>query len=133
MVRRVFADVLDTKIVNHKGEEGVFGGILPKERGSSNRGVAKLGKVDIEPIVCNAAGLFQSCHDFSDLQLYPSVGCELEEVVLGDDFFREYFQADSHILVSPHRGIVIKILNIYSYEAGTEGGYGAVQQEFSRC
>ena len=94
MVRRVLADVLDTKIIDHKGEADVFGGMLPKGRGSSGGGVAKLGKVDLEPIVCNAAGLFQACYAFEDLQVYPSGTCELEEVVLGDDFFRDYRQAD---------------------------------------
>ena len=38
MVRRVFADVLDTKIVDHKGEADVFGGMFPKGRGSRRRG-----------------------------------------------------------------------------------------------
>ena len=33
MVRRVFADVLDTKIFDHKEEADVFGGMLPKGRG----------------------------------------------------------------------------------------------------
>ena len=58
MVRCVLANVLDTKIVDHKGEADVFGGMLPKGRGSSNGGVAKLGQVYIEPIVRNVAGLF---------------------------------------------------------------------------
>ena len=74
----VFADVLDTEIVDHKGETYVFGEMLPKGRGSSDGGVAKLGKVNIEPIVRNAAVLFQARHSFADLQVYPSVGCELE-------------------------------------------------------
>ena len=130
MVRRVLADVLDTEIVNHKGEEDVFGGMLPKGRGLSNRGVAKLGKVDLEPIVCDAAGLFQAWHAFADLQLYPSVRCKLEEVVLGYDFLREYRQADFNILVTPHGGVVIKILNVKSDEAGTVGGDCAVQNAF---
>ena len=73
MVRRVFADVLDTRIVDHKGEADVFGGMLPKVRGLSNGEVAKLGKVDLEPIVHNAAGLFQAWHAFADFQVYPSV------------------------------------------------------------
>ena len=60
MFRSVFADVLDTEVVNHKGEAYIFGGMLPKGRGLSNGGVSKLGKVDLEPIVCNAAGLFQA-------------------------------------------------------------------------
>ena len=86
MVRRFFDDLLDTKIVDYKGEADVFGGIFTKGRGSSDGGVAKLGKVDLDPIVSNAAGLFQAWHASVDLQVYPSVGCELEEVVLGDGF-----------------------------------------------
>ena len=70
---------------------------------------------------------------FTDLQLYPSVGCELEEVVLGDDFLREYRQADFHILVTPRGGVVIKILNAKSDEVGTGGGDCAVQDSFGRC
>ena len=87
MVLRVLADVLDTEIFDHKGEADVFGGMLPKGRGSSDGGVAKLGKVYLEPIVCNAAGIFQAWNAFADLHVYPSVRCKLEEVVLGDDFF----------------------------------------------
>ena len=57
---------------------------------------------------------------------------QVEEVVLGDDFFREYNQADFHILVTPHGGVVIKIINVNSDEADTRGGDGAVQKAFSR-
>ena len=52
----------------------------------------------------------------------------MEEVVLGNDFFREYCHAYFHILVSPHRGIVIKILNIQSDVVGTRDGDGALQK-----
>ena len=58
MVQCVLANVLDTEIVDHKGEADVFGGMLPKGRGLSDGGVAKLGKVYLEPIVLNAVGLF---------------------------------------------------------------------------
>ena len=133
MVRCVLANVLYTEIVNHKGEEDVFGGMLPNGRGSSDGGVAKLDKVYLEPIFRNAAGLFQAWHAFADLHVYPSVRCKLEEDVLGDYLFREYCQADFHILVTPHGGVVIKILNVKSDEAGTGGGDGAVQNAFSRC
>ena len=78
MVRFVFADLLDTEIVDHKGEADVFGGMLPKGRGSSDGVVAKLGKVYLEPIFRDASGLFQAWYAFADLQVYPSVGCELE-------------------------------------------------------
>ena len=107
--------------------------MLPKGRGSSNRGVAKLGKVDLESIVCNATGLFQSCNAFADIQVHPSIECELAEVVLVDDFFRNYVQADLYILISRHRGIVIETFNIQSKETGTGGGDGAVQKALSCC
>ena len=131
MVRRVLAEVLDTKIVNHKGEADVFGGILPKGRGLSEGGLAKLGKVYLEPIVCDAAGLFQAWHAFADLQVYQYVRCKLEEVVLGNDLFIEYRHADFHILVLLHRGIVTSWFNIQSEEPCTGGGDGAVQKALS--
>ena len=108
MVSSFFADVFDTEVVDHEGEEYIFGGVLPKGRGSSNELLAKFGKVGLEPIICNASGLFQSWHAFADLRVHPSVGCELAEVVLGNDCFRKYVQADIHILILRHRGIVIK-------------------------
>ena len=81
--------------------------MLPKGRGSREGGAYKLGKVDIEPIVCNAAKLFQAWHTFADLQVHPYFGYELAEVLLGDDFFRNYVQADLHIQIAFHRSIVI--------------------------
>ena len=127
MVRHVLADVLDTEIVDHKGEGDVFSGMFTKGRCPSDKGVAKLCKVYLEPIIRNVASLFQAWHAFADLQVYPSVRCKLEEVVLGDDFLREYCQADLHILVTPHGGVVIKILYVKSDEAGTGGGDCAVR------
>ena len=107
--------------------------MIPKGRGSRDGGVSKFGKVDMEPIVCNASGLFQAWNPFSDLQVYPSVLCELLEVVLGNDFFRKYVQADIHILIARHRSIVIKCFNIQSEETGTGGGDDAIQKALSRC
>ena len=86
----------------------------------------------LEPIVRDAAGLFQAWHAFADLQIYPSIQCKLEEVVLGDDFLREYCQADLHVLVTPHGGVVIKKINVKSDEAGTRSGDVAVKNAFSR-
>ena len=73
MVRRVLANVFDTDIVDHKGESDVFSGMFPTGRGSSDRGVAKLCKVCLDPIICDAAGLFQAWHAFANIQVYPSV------------------------------------------------------------
>ena len=73
MVCCVLVDMLDTEIVDYKGESDVFSGMFPKGRGPNDRGVAKLCKVYIEPIIRDAAGLFQAWHAFADLQVYPSV------------------------------------------------------------
>ena len=121
MVSSFFADVFYTEVVKHEGEEDISGGILPKGRGLINGVVSKLGKVDMEPIVCNVAGLFQAWHAFADLQVHQSVGYELEEVALGNDFFRNYIQADIHILISRHRDIVIKY--IYPESVNGHGGW----------
>ena len=107
--------------------------MLPKGRGLRNGRVAKRGKVDLEPIICTLSSLFQSWHSFADLQIYPSAGCDLAEVVLGDIFFRKYVQADLHILIASHRSIVIKHFNIQSEETGTGGGDDAIQKALSRC
>ena len=132
MVSSFFADVFDTEVVDHKGEKYIFGRMLPKGRGSCDRGLAKLGKVDLDPIVCNMAELFQGWHAFADIQVHPSVGCELAEVVLGYDFFRNYIRADLHILIALYKSIVIYFLNIQSEETGTGGGDGAIQKALSR-
>ena len=57
----------------------------------------------------------------------------MEKVVLGDDLFREYRQADFNILVTPHGGVVIKMLNVKSDEVGTGYVDCAVKKAFSRC
>ena len=56
----------------------------------------------------------------------------MEEVEMGDDFLREYRQADFHILVTPHGGVVIKILHVKSGEVGNGGVDCAVQDAFGR-
>ena len=39
----LFSGVLDTKVVNDKGENDGLGGVLPERRGSGNRGEAEMG------------------------------------------------------------------------------------------
>ena len=106
--------------------------MLPKGRGLRDGRVAKLGKVDLEPIVCNDAILFQAWHVFADLQVYPSVRCDLAEIVLDDDLFKNYVQADLYILIPSHSGTVINVFNIQSEGMVTGGGDGAVQNSLSR-
>ena len=61
------ADVLEPKVINDKGENDELGCVLPECEGSGNRGESKVGKVRFEPVVGDAAGLFEAWHAFSDL------------------------------------------------------------------
>ena len=61
------ANVLDPKAFNEEGENNGLGGMLPERRSSGNRGESKMGKVSFEPVVGDAAGLFEAGHAFSDL------------------------------------------------------------------
>ena len=63
----LLSDVLDPKVINNEGENDGLGGVLPERRGYGNRGEAKMGEVSFEPVVGDAAGLFEDGHAFSDL------------------------------------------------------------------
>ena len=63
----LFANVLDTKVVNNEGESDGLGGVLPERRSSGNRGKSKVVEVIFEPVIGNAASLFESGHAFLDL------------------------------------------------------------------
>ena len=60
-------NVLDPKVINDEGENDGLRGVLPERRGSGNTGEVKVGEVSFEPVVDNAAGLFEAGHAFSDL------------------------------------------------------------------
>ena len=63
----IFADVLDSKVINNEGENDGLGGVLPERRGSGNRGETKMGEVRFALVVCDVAVLFEAGHAFSDL------------------------------------------------------------------
>ena len=60
VVSVLFADVLDPKVVNDKGENNGLGDMLPERRGYRHRGEAEMGEVSFESIVGNAAGLLEA-------------------------------------------------------------------------
>ena len=67
VVRVLFADVLDPKVINEEGENDGLGVVFPERGGSGNRGKAKMGKVSFDSLVCNAADLFEAWNAFSDI------------------------------------------------------------------
>ena len=74
MVRIFFADIFDSEVVNDKGEGDFTRSMLPEGRGAGDRRISKLGKVYFQTFIGDAAGLFETRHDFADLHIYPAVG-----------------------------------------------------------
>ena len=112
MVGVFLADVLDPKVVDDEGENDGLGGVLPERRSSENRGKPKVGKTIFEPVVGNAAGLFEAGHVFSDIEVDADIRTERAEVVMVDDFFRDAGQLEFHVLVAGHGGAILEILDI---------------------
>ena len=112
MVGVFLANVLDPKVINDEGENYGLDGVLPERRGSGNRGEYKVGKVSFEPVVGNAAGLFEAGHAFSDIEVDPDVGTDRAEVVLVNYFVRYAGQCGFHILVAGHGGATVEVLDI---------------------
>ena len=70
--------------------------MLPERRSSGNRGKYKVGKVRFEPVVGDAAGLFEAGHAFLDHEVDPAIRTERAEVVLVNYFVRDSGQCKFH-------------------------------------
>ena len=82
-----FSGIFDAEVVNDKGEGDVTRCMLPEVRGAGDRCISKLGKVDFQSVISDAAVSFQTRHAFVDLYIDP-------QVVLFDDLVREEIQGD---------------------------------------
>ena len=127
MVRVLFAEILDTKVVDNEGESVGIGGVIPERRSSGNRGEYKMSNTSFDPVVGNSAGLFEARHAFSVLEVNSAVRTECAEVVLFGDLVRDTGQREFHVLVASHGGDIVKILDIQGHEAGTGSGDGDVK------
>ena len=107
-----FSNVLDPKVVDDEGKHDWLGGVLLERRSSGNRGKSKVGKVSSDPVVVDAAGLFEAGHAFLDLEVDPAVRTERTEVVLVNYFVRDAGQCKFHVLVVGHGGAIVEILDI---------------------
>ena len=108
----LLAGVLDPKVVDNKGENDGLGGVLPERRISGNRGKSKMGKVSFEPVIDDAAGLFEARHVFSDLEVNLAIRTECAEVVLVNYFVWDAGQCKFHVLVAGHGSSIVEILDI---------------------
>jgi hypothetical protein len=69
----LFAHVLDSEIVDDKGECNVASFVSPQTWSAWSGVVSELGKVLGETLACNDAGLFESVHALSDFHVDPAV------------------------------------------------------------
>ena len=90
MITILFAKIFDAKVVDNKGEGDVTRHMLPESGGTGDSRISKLGKVDFQPVIGDAEGLFETRHDFADLHIDPAVEADkAAQVVLLDDLVRE--------------------------------------------
>ena len=69
-------------------------------------------KVSFEPVVSDAAGLFEAGHAFSDLEVNLALRTECADVVLVNYFVRDTGQCEFHVLIAGHGGAIVKIIDI---------------------
>ena len=79
--------VLDSEVINNKGECDVAGMMLPQRRRAGDGGVAVTGKVVLEALVGKIPCLLEPGNPLPDFHIDISVLGEELKVVLVDNFF----------------------------------------------
>ena len=122
MISIFFSDIFDAKAVDDKGEGDVRRCMLPEVGGAGDRRIYKLGEVDFQLVIGNAAGLFDTRHAFADIHIDTAVRAdEATQVVLLNDLVREEIQGEFHVLVSGYGGAVVEIFDVQHYKPGVRG------------
>ena len=114
----LLTNVLNSKIVNNKREGDVLAGMFPERGSACHWGIAEFGKVDLESVIVNFAGLYQAWHALPNIHLHPPISGECVKVVLGNNFFGDYGKGNFHVLVPVHRCVVIKKIDVQCEEPG---------------
>ena len=73
MVGYLFVSIFDAKDVNHERKTDIQYKVIPKGTSARNRSITKLCDMRSESVIGNEAGLFETGHALSDLELYPTV------------------------------------------------------------
>ena len=93
--------------------------------------------MEFQPVIGNAAGLFDTRHAFANLHIDPDVWAdEAAQVVMFDDIVREKIQGKFHVLVTGHGRSVVEVFNVGrdgAVERGECGGRSTREQVCARC
>ena len=122
VVSIVFADIFYAEVVNDKGESDVTLRMLPYGGGARDRRISKQGKVYFQPVIGDAAGLFETRHAFAYLHIDPAVRSgEAAQVVLLNDLVREEIQGEFYVLLSRHGVAIVEIFDVQRHKMGIRG------------
>ena len=117
-----FSDIFDAEVVDDKEKSDVTRHMLPEGGGAGDRRTSKLGEIDFEPFIGNAAGLFETWNAFADMHLDTSVRAyKTVQVVFLNDLVWEEIQGKFHVLVSVHGDAVVEIFDVQSHKPGIRG------------
>jgi hypothetical protein len=87
MIGMLFANVLDSKVVDDEAENDGTCRVFPETWGSWCWIVAILDEMLGEALVGDDASLFEAVHAFFDFNVHPAVRCDnVKEMVSVDDF-----------------------------------------------
>ena len=96
--------------------------MLPEGGGAGDRRISKLGEVDFQLVIGDAAGLFETRHAFADLHIDQDVRSDkAAQVVLLNDLIREEIQGKFHVVVSRYGGAVVEIFDVQHHKPGVRG------------
>ena len=108
----LLASVFYTEVVNDKEEYDRSPCVPLDTWGVLHRVIPVIGQSFFEQLVWKNSSLGQSVHAFSYLDIDPTVFVEVAKVILGDDFFWDYFYWEAHVFVPVERRAEVEVLDI---------------------
>ena len=101
VVSMLFADVLDTGVVNADRESDRAPSLRPKTQYDFTLFVALLVEPFFEQLLVNYAGVWETVHSPCDYYVYPAVsGVFFFEVVVRDSVFWEVAEFEAHVFAT---------------------------------
>jgi hypothetical protein len=122
-------NVLDTDIINHKGETHRAGDRSEETGGVGGWDVLMDSKVGEECIVGKAACLWEAVHAMSDLGVDVTLVNEWAEVVVFEDVLGDVRDFNLHVLKVVHWSAEVEIFDVHCHEFGARGGDDTVEEK----
>ena len=129
MVGALFVNIFDAEVVDHERKTDIQCRVLPKGSSASNSSITELFDIRSDAFIGNVAGLFETGHALSDIEVYPTVrASKALKAVLVDNFGWKDVEGELHILEMRHMSVVVEVLDLKGKEAYIGCGQGNVDQ-----